>query len=1303
MNFRSIITAAAGLIFAGSALGASLPNYDAVAEARVSLNAAASKVNPLGAATVSRVQWDDRFGVPSFVWAGTSSPTTFAAARVAESNQGAAREYVASFAPLYALDSADVANAYVSGTHDTGRGAVVVKFKQRIGTVEVFRDELNVVMDGNRELVAIAGHISAVPFAGRLISNGVSASGFLLTPASAIAGSFSDATAGEDAIDVSELRLRGNVEGGYQLYERPDGRTVRVKQVYFHLPGRYEPGYYVEVTIAEEGGADSMYGYVVSAIDGRLLFRNNFTADQTAPTPFSYRVWAGADDRLPFSGPQGYDGTPNPNAVNDGFQPQFVTPNLLTLPHGSISTSDPWLAANATETSGNNVDAYADVSQPDGFSNGDLRATTTGPLLFDRVYDVRKGSASSAAQQMASVTQLFYDNNFFHDWFYDAGFNEAAGNAQKNNYGRGGLGNDELRVEAQDYSGRNNANMQTPPDGVPPRMQMYVWDSAGNRNLRVETPSAIANAYATGSAIFGPDNFDISGDVVRVSPLDGCQPFANDVRGKIVFIDRGNCNFVVKVLNAKAAGALATIIGNVASSASADSILTMGCPATCTSQELAGLPSLQIAFRDATSFRSQLDNGIRVMMRREPNVDRDGTIDNQIVAHEWGHYLSGRLIGNGNGLTSTQARGMGEGWSDFVSLLLTVRPADTRFPSNTTFNGAYAVAVYVTTGGANGPLLNKGAYFGIRRVPYSTDVMKDPLTLRHFTNGAAVTGAEISYGGSGASNAEVHNAGEVWGTMLWEAYASLLRDTLGPTPRLSFADAQQRMKEYLVASLRITPTDPTVIEARDALLAAAFARDKVDYQRFWTAFAKRGAGITAVGADRYSVSNAGTREDFNAGGAFVFVSFTMDDNVSSCVRNGALDSGETGTMRISLRNTGSVRLEATTATMTSSDPALTFANGARAPVPASEPGETVVAMIDASLASGVTTIVKPDIAVTITDPQILVSGGIRGRYEARLNIEDAPKQSSRDDFESLTPVWSASAGGASQWKRIEISPREHRWFAPEPDKVSDTSLISPEVMVGPTGNFIVTFRHRFAFDYYTEFGVMSFIDGGVIELTADDGQTWVDIGNKIELGSLAYGFGTILSGNGSAIQGRRAFQAVSPSFNYELPSSSPFAKTTMNLGTAYAGKRVRVRFRSVTGAEHSFSPRLGWEIDDVEFTNITNLPFAEVLADRGVCGVAASTTALATSASLAKAGQPVTLTATVTSTGVVTGSVDFFDNGRILATARVQGGVAQFVTSSLPQGDHSITATFNGAKNFTASTSSAIGLKVAGGKWGAAH
>lgn len=1304
MRFRSVVQAVLAVMVAGSAAAAVLPNYNAIADApRVELGVAQARLAALAHSPSIRVQWDDRFGVPNFVWAGSKMSGTVAAAKVAQSDESAARQFLSAYASLYALDAGDVANAVVSGVHDTGEGAVIIKLKQRINDVDVFREELNIVMGQDRELIALSGHISGVPRANRVVATAGKANPFLLGPASAIANAFADATAGARSVPIESLTFAGQADGAYQLYAGAGQEPIRVKRVYFHLPDRYEPAYYLEVAVAGDTSTSSeAYGYVISALDGKLLFRNSLVADQAAPTPFSYRVWAGGTENLPLPGPQGYDGTPNPTASLDGYQPLYALPSLITLAHGPISTRDPWLPATATETSGNNVDAYVDAMQPDGFSNGDFRATTTGLLAFDRVYDVNKSPASSREQGMAATTQLFYVTNFLHDWFYDAGFNEAAGNAQANNFGRGGLANDAMRAEAQDYSGRNNANMATPADGRPPRMQMYVWDNVGSRSLEVTSPLNIARLYSTGTAVFGQQSFNVSGDVVQTTPADACAAITNNVAGKIVFVDRGGlnntCTFVMKAQNAMAAGAIGVIVGNVPSSTGPETLVSMGCSASgpCSAAEMTYPPILHVVLSDANAFRNALANGgsLRVTMRREPTVDHDGTIDNQIIAHEWMHYMTYRLIANSSGLNSNQSRGMGEGWSDFASLLMTVRPDDTRFASNSTFNGAYGMALYVATGGSNGPEMNNGTYWGIRRVPYSTDMTKNPLTLKHVTASVPIEGATVRYGAAGDYNSEVHASGEVWATMLWEAYAALLRDTLGNTPRLTFAQAQQRMKEYLVTSLRMTPSDPTFLEARDAVLAAAFARDIVDYQRFWEAFAKRGAGINAVAPDRFSIFNYTATNDFNAGGALTISSVTFDDNLSSCVRNGSLEAGETGAMRIVFKNTGAARMEATTVTVSTTDPALTFPSGNSAAVPASNPGETVTANVIASIAAGVVAVLKPDVTITVNDPRVTVPGGLKSLHLARLNAVAEPKSSTTDDVEGSTSAWTVAGTGAAEWRRIEITPRDHRWFAAEPDAQVDTSLVSPLLMVSPHGDFTFTFRHRFAFDHFIDIGVLGFVDGGVIEISTDNGLSWTDIGARIDPSTLGYGTGSILTNNGSAIEGRRSFQATSPGFTQENPSKAPFATTKVNLGSDYAGKRVRVRFRSVIAADHSFAPRLGWEIDDIAFSNITNLPFSALAGDRGICGVSASSTSLSTSAAAVEGGVPVTFTATVSASIAPAGSVDFLDNGAILGTALIENGVARFTTATLPQGTHNVIATFNGGKNFAASTSSQVTVQV---------
>ena len=168
----------------------------------------------------------------------------------------------------------------------------------------------------------------------------------------------------------------------------------------------------------ESTGLDYI-SYVVTARDGLVLFRKNLTVNDA----FSYRVWADPNGaHVPMDGPQGDAPSPHPTGTRNQYNPPYVAPQLLTLQNGPLSTNDPWLPATAIDTRGNNADAYADLNTPSGVSTGDLRASLTGALAFDRVYDPTQSPGVSNDQRMAEITQLFYNVSFFHDWYYDKGF-----------------------------------------------------------------------------------------------------------------------------------------------------------------------------------------------------------------------------------------------------------------------------------------------------------------------------------------------------------------------------------------------------------------------------------------------------------------------------------------------------------------------------------------------------------------------------------------------------------------------------------------------------------------------------------------------------------------------------------------------------------------------------------------------------------------------------------------------------------------------------------------------------------------
>ncbi|KAK0130026.1 Fungalysin/Thermolysin Extracellular metalloproteinase 5 [Cadophora gregata f. sp. sojae] len=123
-------------------------------------------------------------------------------------------------------------------------------------------------------------------------------------------------------------------------------------------------------------------------------------------------------------------------------------------------------------TRGNNGNAQANWEGDSAFIN-DYRPYEQD-LAFE--YDLDLNGVDPKTYANASVTQLFYTSNLYHDLLYVLGFNEVAGNFQANNNGKGGLGGDPVTLNAQDGSGVNNANFATPIDGLVPRMRMYIWN-----------------------------------------------------------------------------------------------------------------------------------------------------------------------------------------------------------------------------------------------------------------------------------------------------------------------------------------------------------------------------------------------------------------------------------------------------------------------------------------------------------------------------------------------------------------------------------------------------------------------------------------------------------------------------------------------------------------------------------------------------------------------------------------------------------------------------------------------------------
>lgn len=509
---------------------------------------------------------------------------------------------------------------------------------------------------------------------------------------------------------------------------------------------------------------------------------------------------------------------------------------LLVNPSDPVASPYGWhdtdgnSGAEYTITRGNNVFAYDDIADNDAPGTS---PDGTASLTFDFPYLFTQQPVNYLD---ASTTNLFYANNRIHDILYHAGFDENSGNFQENNYGNGGQGNDYVVAEAQDGGGTNNANFSTPPDGSNGRMQMYLWSGVNQLVLTVNSPGSIAGNYTCVAAGFGPTlPSPLTTDMAVLidnsgNTNDACDAVVNgaSLNGKIVLITRGSCNFVDKVLAAQAEGAVGVImINNAAGNPFAMSDNGNGGSVT--------IPSVMVSQADGALLTSVINGGGTVNGTLNPpttsNVNIDGSVDNGVVIHEYGHGVSNRLTGgpsNSNCLSNGEQGG--EGWSDYFALLLTMKPGDV----GTTGRG---IGTY-----ARGQLPS-GA--GIRRYRYSTDLNINPETY-----------------GLLAQSSAVHDIGEIWCSALWDMTWGLV-DQLGFDPDWTNTNSGNYIALKLVLTgMKLQPCGPGFLDGRDAILQADMNLYGGAYRCIiWNAFARRGMGANA---QQGSAGTAGDEtEDFS--------------------------------------------------------------------------------------------------------------------------------------------------------------------------------------------------------------------------------------------------------------------------------------------------------------------------------------------------------------------------------------------------------------------------------------------------------
>jgi hypothetical protein len=808
-----------------------------------------------------------------------------------------ARGHVAALAPLWVGSAAPV-GLVETGTQQLRNGSTVVQLAQQVGDAFVDRGELRVLLRSDGALAAIAGTL--MPAAA------VSAARFTSTPSQALVHAIGPALDKQlGARPALAIREAAEVDGWHRLevaatpeLQVSDARARRVlAAVDDQQPGALAPAWEVEAFTAaapdplseSTGPVESAHSYLVSD-DGRILRDDDLEANDA----FLYRVYAEATgNRRPLDGPLA-DFSPHPTGVPDGSAPGLVPSNLVAM-EAFNGPHDKWLADNATTTSGNNAESFADLDGNSAFSAGDIRPDVKSGRVLNSTYDHALEPLATPDQSKAGAVNAFFLVNWMHDWWYDSGFTEATRDGQLDNLGRGGVAGDPLLIAAQagaNAGSRNNASMATPADGARPRMRMFLWTAGADSVLSAPGGVVTSDTFSN-----GPRTFTVTGDVVigldATAPTDdGCQAIGN-VTGKIALATyAAQCNSSVTVANAKAAGAIAVIL--------VDGDLDK--PRTFGGNAASNLPGLVVGKSDGLALKAQLASGPLTLTLQSTarGPERDGDLDNTVVAHEWGHYLHHRLAVCG---ASQQCGGMSEGWGDFNALMMMLREGDNR-------DGVYAEAVYAIGNGSPDT-----AYFGIRRFPYSRNRTRNDLSFRHIDDQNPLPTATPGF--PAGVNSEVHNTGEVWATMMWEAL-NVLADAHG-------VDAARRlMSDYVVAGLLMTPTNATFTEARDAILSAASAFDADDMLVMAAAFAGRGLGSCAVSPPRASPTNRGAIESGTLAAVLVAGSTRITDDGPSSNHNGVLEPGESGLIHVALVNSGALAAERVTLTASASTLALAF-------------------------------------------------------------------------------------------------------------------------------------------------------------------------------------------------------------------------------------------------------------------------------------------------------------------------------------------------------------------------------------------
>jgi hypothetical protein len=346
-----------------------------------------------------------------------------------------AKDFLATHHDVFQLDAAEATQfAVTSVDNDLTTGLRHVTLNRVYNGIPVFQGAITVHMDAGNDVFRALGdesyHIAAPT--NRMV----------LSPAEAVA-------AAGRALGVTISPVLAESDGQHAVFNAAGVLDpIRVDQKIVHVAQRDDRfAYQTTVSWLDDQKQQQYQLALIDAQDGALL------ANYSLVNTFTGRVFT----------------------ASPGANPTTDTRTVVSFDGDPALSPIGWVDATR-RTRGNNAITCTDLDRNNACGATEIQPAANASDSFDFPFDPLQNASNF---KEAAVASAFFLVNDFHDRTYALGFTETSRNFQTNNFGQGGAQNDEVQVDAQDASGLNNANFATPPDGLKPRMQMFLFTING--------------------------------------------------------------------------------------------------------------------------------------------------------------------------------------------------------------------------------------------------------------------------------------------------------------------------------------------------------------------------------------------------------------------------------------------------------------------------------------------------------------------------------------------------------------------------------------------------------------------------------------------------------------------------------------------------------------------------------------------------------------------------------------------------------------------------------------------------------